>query len=286
MPYQPPPCLARFRPSEVTPRRVLEAFTRRAQELSHAVAWSSQRGLAARNRARLSACRATHSGERCFILGNGPSLQGMDLRPLAGEVTFGLNRIYLLFDKLGFQPSYFVCINELVLEQFANEICILPMPKFLNWNRRSLFAAEDSNTMYLRLRLGLRDRFSTDVAQPIWSGGTVTFAALQIAFHMGFREAILIGVDHAYRDRGVPNTTAVRVQDQDADHFDPDYFPKGTLWQPPDLLRSEVAYELARRMYQTHSGRVVDATVGGHCPVFEKADFRSLFGPGQARGRV
>ena len=39
-------------------------------------------------------------GDRCVIIGNGPSLRSMDLSSLKDEVTFGMNRIYLLFDKM------------------------------------------------------------------------------------------------------------------------------------------------------------------------------------------
>ncbi len=94
----------------------------------------------------------------------------------------------------------------------------------------------------------------------------------------------MIGVDHAYRDRGVPNTPAVRQQALDADHFHPDYFPKGSRWQPPDLLRSEIAYATARRVFESDGRRILDATVAGHCPVFEKVAFESLFASERDRG--
>jgi len=63
-----------------------------------------------------------HQGQRCFILGNGPSLRKTDLSLLEGEVTFGMNRIYLLFPEMGFSTTYFVSINTLVLEQCAEDI--------------------------------------------------------------------------------------------------------------------------------------------------------------------
>src|SRR5262249_45923668 len=38
--------------------------------------------------------RDRHKGARCFVIGNGPSLGAMDLRPLAGEITIGANSFY------------------------------------------------------------------------------------------------------------------------------------------------------------------------------------------------
>ena len=71
--------------------------------------------------ARLEALRDRHRGERCFVIGNGPSLQRTDLTKLRGERTFGLNRIYLKFGELGFATSYLVCVNKLVIAQCAAE---------------------------------------------------------------------------------------------------------------------------------------------------------------------
>lgn len=44
---------------------------------------------------------------------------------LANEYTFGLNRIYLLFDELGFTSTFHVVGNPLVVQQWAHEIAEL-----------------------------------------------------------------------------------------------------------------------------------------------------------------
>jgi hypothetical protein len=268
--------------AELTPRRVAEALARRVKGLPERVSWSLPAGPGKRNRSRLGRCRDRHKGERCVILANGPSLASMDLSPLVEVPTFGLNRIYLLFDRLPFVPTYYVAINELVLEQFARDIECLPMERFLNWNRRSLFS-ERPSTAFLSIRLGLRDRFSTDVRVPIDSGGTVTFVALQLAYYMGFTEVILLGLDHRFSAKGPPNRTAIRPDSPDRDHFHPDYFPKGARWQLPDLHRSELAYATARAAFESEGRRIVDATPGGACTVFERGDFQQLFAASPAR---
>ena len=48
---------------------------------------------------KLGALKDKHKGERCFIIGNGPSLKQTDLTKLKNEYTFGLNRIYLAFRR-------------------------------------------------------------------------------------------------------------------------------------------------------------------------------------------
>jgi hypothetical protein len=42
--------------------------------------------------------RNRHPGERCFIIGNGPSLAIDDLDRLRSKTTFASNKIYLAFD--------------------------------------------------------------------------------------------------------------------------------------------------------------------------------------------
>ena len=94
---------------------------------------------------------------------------------------------------------------------------------------------------------------------------------------MGFHEVVLVGVDHSFVEKGTPNIVETRESEIDQSHFAPNYFPKGVKWQLPDLQHAENAYALARDTY-AHSGRrIIDATVGGKCPVFEKVDFDTLF---------
>jgi hypothetical protein len=94
---------------------------------------------------------------------------------------------------------------------------------------------------------------------------------------MGFSQVVLIGVDHRFTDQGTPNKEETRPEAEDANHFHPDYFPPGSRWQLPDLLRSELAYAKAREAYEAAGRQILDATVNGACPVFDKVHFESLF---------
>lgn len=224
--------------------------------------------------ARLREMRGRYSGRRCFIIGNGPSLQQMDLRPLRGELTFGLNRAYLMFDRLGFATTFLVSVNRLVIEQSGPEIVAAPVDEvFLSWSARDV-APISSRPVYLRSRA--RPGFSADPTKGIWEGATVTYVAMQLAFHLGIRDVVLIGVDHSFRAKGQPHQV-VTSTGPDADHFDPRYFGQGYRWQLPDLETSEIAYGMARRAFESAGGLIRDATVGGHLDVFPKVSFSSLF---------
>jgi hypothetical protein len=216
-----------------------------------------------------------HAGQRCFIIGNGPSLRHMELSPLRSEFSFGLNRIYLLFPDLGFSTTYLVGVNDLVIEQCVTEMQALSLPRFFTWRARRWFP-KDADITYLDTDFTGDETFSTQCTGRIFEGFTVTNVALQLAYHMGFSRVILIGVDHNYVTQGIANQ-AVISQGDDPNHFTATYFGKGFKWQLPDLAGSERGYQRAREAYD-HAGRqVLDATVGGKLTIFPKVDYRSLF---------
>lgn len=221
----------------------------------------------------LGALKDIHHGQRCFIIGNGPSLKNTDLSRLKDEFTFGMNRIYLLFPELGFTTTYYLSVNNLVIEQCAADIRALPIPRFLSWRSHRLYGSPDAIFLHTTYS---GPRFGRDARSRLWEGATVTYVALQLAFHMGFEQAILIGVDHNFSTQGKPNTTVVS-QGDDPNHFHANYFGKGFRWQLPDLETSERAYRMARDNYQRAGRQVLDATVGGKLMVFPKVDYNSLF---------
>lgn len=224
------------------------------------------------NVAYLESFRDIHKGERCVIIGNGPSLNKTDLTLLRDEKTFGLNRIYLMFDKLGFSTTYHAVVNPHVVEQCAEDFQNLTAPLFTTYDNKSALGPKDG-AGYLN---SLVDRkFSRDLAHGVWEGATVTFVAMQIAYYMGFQEVILIGVDHSFSSKG-PANKLVESDGSDPNHFDPNYFGKGFKWQLPDLEVSEIAYALARDAFAARGGRVVDATVDGKLDIFEKGRLEDL----------
>src|SRR5512136_2754506 len=123
---------------------------------------------------RLAEFKDRHRGQRCFVIGNGPSLKQTDLTKLRNEVTYGMNRIYLAFPELGFGTTYYVCINSLVIEQCAEDIRGLPMPKFLSWRSRNLIPPQKDNEDLIFLHTTYTGpKFAQDVRGRLWEGATV-----------------------------------------------------------------------------------------------------------------
>jgi hypothetical protein len=74
---------------------------------------------------RLTEFKDIHKGKRAFIIGNGPSLKHTDLGRLRNEYTFGMNRIYLLFEELGFHTTYFAA-TKIPCVAFISSFPVVP----------------------------------------------------------------------------------------------------------------------------------------------------------------
>jgi len=204
--------------------------------------------------------RDLHKGETCLIIGNGPSLRDVPREFLLKYPTFGTNRIYLLE---GFTPTYYCSVNPLVIQQFSEDIARIDAPKFLP----ASYCFDDT---CLPLNSSGMVLFSQDASQWIYEGHTVTFVCMQIAYYMGFKTVLLVGVDHSFVFDGRPNEQQV-MEGNDPNHFHPDYF-RGRSWNNPDLVRSEHAYKLARAAYEAHGGRIINLTPGTKEQAFEKGN--------------
>ncbi len=207
------------------------------------------------------------------IIANGPSLNKTDFHHIRNRITIGLNKIYLGFSKFGFYPKYYVAINEKVLRQSAEQISSLNCVKFLSNRARDLYR-ENALTYILNTTLP-PSRFSDSLSDGIHEGWTVTYAALQIAFFMGFKKVVIVGLDHRFEYQGSPNETSV-LKGLDTNHFSEDYFANQE-WDNPDLIRSEESFRIAREKFEADRRTIIDATVDGACDVFDKRPLEYCF---------
>lgn len=216
-----------------------------------------------------------HANERVILIANGPSLNYMDFGFLRSETIIGMNKIFLGFKKFRFYPKYYIVINKKVIEQSAEQIKAMNCVKFISKRGKDLIP-ENALTHHIDTQ-NPPARFCHDIAQGVHEGWTVTYAALQIAYYLGFKEVIIIGMDHRYEYTGLPNETR-KLNGPDPNHFSPDYFGGGQTWDNPDLAHSEESYRIARAEFEKDGRRIIDATLDGACTIFEKMDYRKIFG--------
>ena len=222
---------------------------------------------------RFDLLRARHQNDRVVIVANGPSLNWMDLSFLRREIVIGMNKIFLGFRTFGFYPRYYVAVNRKVIEQSVDQIRAMNCVKFISKHGAKLLP-ENALTYHIETQ-SPPARFCRDISDGVHEGWTVTYAALQIAYFLGFKEVVLIGLDHRYEYQGAPNE-ARQLDGPDPNHFSTEYF-RGQTWDNPDLARSDESYRIARQEYEKTGRRIIDATVDGACKIFEKSNYRTIF---------
>lgn len=246
-------------------RPAINPYLRAAHLLSARLKWDIN-PESFRSRAKLRRWAGRYPGQSAVILCNGPSLNKVDFDALRGIFCFGLNKINLLFERTSFRPNCVTAINRFVIEQNADFFNETDLPLFLNRTGTGLVRSR-SNVAFLDT-CGIQ-KFARDVSISVYESNTVTFVALQLAFHMGFREVALVGADHNFATKGPANKVAISGN-VDESHFDPRYFSGGQRWELPDLFQSEVGYTMARDVYAAFGGRVVNCTDGGKLDVFDR----------------
>lgn len=222
---------------------------------------------------RLASFHNRHQGETAVLVCNGPSLNQMDLRFLRKYTCIGLNKIFLGFKKFAFYPKYYVAVNDLVIEQSAAEIKALNCVKFIS--QRNAHKVPESALNHHINTTRPAQRFCTDIALGVHEGWTVTYTALQVAYYLGFKQVVIVGMDHRFTYQGQPNETHL-LEGDDPNHFVPNYF-SGQKWDNPDLAHSEESYQLARKVFEADGRSIVDATLNGACTVFDKQPYTQVF---------
>jgi hypothetical protein len=236
------------------------------------------------NERRLAQYKDRHKNQRAFILGNGPSLNHCELGVLKSEITFGVNSIFLNYEKMGFHPTYYVVEDVFVAEDRAEEINRYQGPKKFFGNYLKYCIKGDDNTIWLNVRFRYDNypgfpRFSKNALRMLWTGGTVTYLCMQLAYFMGFSELYLIGFDHAYsipEDVVIEGNQITSLSD-DPNHFDPTYFGQGYRWHDPNVERMEKAYRKANIFFSSDNRKIFNATKGGRLEIFKRIEFESLF---------
>lgn len=236
-----------------------------------------------RNDKMLLQLKDIHKGERCFIIGNGPSLNKLDLSLMKNDITFGVNAIYTNFEKMGFYPTYFAVEDIFVAEDRANEINSYKqsLKFFPNYVKHCI--KKDEKTIFFNFvtkNLEVNSPpFSINAAEKVFFGGTVSYVCMQLAFYMGFSSVYLVGFDHNYI---IPNSanvvgSSITSTEDDPNHFSSEYFGKGKRWHDPMVDRMEKSYNVAKNIFLENNRQILNATVGGKLEVFSRVDYYDLF---------
>lgn len=221
---------------------------------------------------RFERLRGSHRGERCFIVGNGPSLTMEDLNILKGEYCFAANQIFFAFDKTNWRPNVYLTVNVDTFLAYHCEIdqmdCEL---KFID-SKALDYGIEIKDALYLKHGKFASDEemFSNDISQYYYNGGTVVYTALQVAFYMGFNSIYLIGVDNNYTIEKSRNGKIVKNNIQNHFYKTDDDNKTANLYSTVDVGHLTQSFENAKQYAQKNGLHIYNATRGGKLEVFPR----------------
>ena len=232
----------------------------------------------------LAAAKDKHQGERCFLLGCGPSIERTDLSKLASEHTMGVNGICLIEN---FQLEYFCTVaynwwqsHEDAVRNYRCARRFLPpyLPEldsdsptsWLNVLESNSYEAPDKPAPWF---------FSKEADRLILNSGTVLFVCMQLLYHLGFAEVILLGADHDYglsEEEKARGSFMLPIENVPDSHFRQDYFKPGEQihfhW-----AALERSYKLAHQAYLADGRKIINASISTKLETFPRAKFDSLF---------
>lgn len=227
-------------------------------------------------------------GERCVIIGNGPSINQTDLGKLKNEFTFAVNGIFYKSEDMGFDPTFYVVEDSSVMKENVDAIRNYQASHKLFPTIYRQLHPKEPNVSFFLMNRGFYEkespsfcipRFSVDAARRVYCGQSVTHINLQLAYYFGFQTVYLIGVDFSYviPESAIRDGDIITSTEDDPNHFHGDYFGKGKTWKDPKLHRVMLNYELARDMFAADGRKVVNATKGGALEVFERVNYDDIF---------
>ena len=158
---------------------------------------------------------------RAFVVGNGPSLDAFQLGMIHKnkEVSFGVNRIHLIYPQTVWRPTYWVIMDfsnslfyreDIALHSALGYECHVRndiLAKYLEWciKHKNLPFMDNLRILERCNHIDSERRTSEGWHEPLCQMGGSVPAAIQMAVEMGHNPIYLIGCD------GGP------------DHFDPKY---------------------------------------------------------------
>ncbi|MEH7380045.1 6-hydroxymethylpterin diphosphokinase MptE-like protein [Bacillus sp. JJ1533] len=231
------------------------------------------------NGKNMRALKNVHLNERCFIIGNGPSLTIEDLNKLKNEITFAFNRIYHTFDQTKWRPTYYCSEDNKTIFNSREEINSLRVEnKFFPINLPRDYKIQFNNAKYYIFKFGdgsVEPKFSNDIVKGIYWGNTVAYTAIQIAVYMGITEIYLLGIDHNF-SKMVNDNGEIIIDETAKDYFCEEYNSDKEDLYIPNVEKSTRAFIAAKKYADKNNIKIYNATRGGKLEVFERIEFGEI----------
>lgn len=224
-------------------------------------------------------------GKRIFLVGNGPSLNDMNLDLLKNEISIGMNRISMIYHKTLWRPTYYIfssnnCThNKWGVDWSKSVVEASNEPKTtpIIWQRfkgniESKAGALNERTIFINSvtehKVGSEKAFSEDAEKVVDKSGTTMNIALQLAFYMNFDETYIIGCDS--------NWQTTNSNNGDPNHFD-DKYKASIANGKHEFNRMNTTHKRAKKSFDSKGNKIFNAGLNSAIDVYPRVDYNSLF---------
>lgn len=236
-----------------------------------------------------------HAGKRCFLIGNGPSINGQDITLLKNEISIVVNSFFSHPDVKLINPPYWLIADPFYWEN--GDKWFIPMFKdaYEKETATKLFVPTGGYSYFSDFHLGplidlhyFHYDFSRDHSKQISFseglppyGQNVMIVALMLAFHLGCNPIYFIGCDHDFF-----KFTEETYESDYMYHFYADtpeeketMKNKAMPWlewkQCMDMTKKQ--YEYLSEYAYLNGYQIFNATRGGYLETFPRVEYESLF---------
>ena len=218
-----------------------------------------------------------HKGERCFLIGTGPSLNKTDFSKIQDEILFGVNRLYEGFNRFKISCKYMGIGDEQLFDDIYKKFLSVDADLFITgYAGRHFFDDEKRYQRFIKNKAivikeqgKIVDGYDTNIVNGIYSGATIIVDCLQIAMYMGFDEVYLLGCDCDYS--GVHQFHGGKNK-----HVERDEKVNAYVSSMEPVYQMFAAYEKIKKTFEKNNQKVYNATVGGKLEVFERRSLAEI----------
>jgi hypothetical protein len=148
--------------------------------------------------------------KKVLVMGNGPSLKDLDFKKLKNIDTVGMNAAYRYWEKINFYPTYYCCLDNVVVVSHQEQI-----KNLIDSNRiKKFFLHENILIKYPELKnieniMIFNSKFNKDQSN-IFFNNFVTTGSYSIRWmiDLGYTDIGLLGIDCNYVEK-VENSESI-----------------------------------------------------------------------------
>ena len=236
-----------------------------------------------------------HTGERCFILGSGPSIVKQDLKKLQGEIVITQNHFHIHEDIIIIHPRYHCVVPFFHSREFTGdwinwfrsmeERLPLDTQMFFHLNTKHIleenfFFTDRINYLEVGLSPMTLERAQVDIAKRIMVVPTALSQCLTVALYMGFEKIYLLGCDmdqigsliagekqRFYGDSHITNNEYELKNDEKA-------LATGYIWY--HFWMMWVEFILFRKYAERNNSEIINLTEGGILNCYKRQSYNEV----------